>query len=516
MRNPEFNFERAIEGLVGTLYDPTIVWPGGWDIPDWLKKKISLDRMIEEQKSISGGQPTASNSEVVAYLMTASLAKPMDRDWHDIYLYAANIEFKREGAQMPGNIPVPTVLSNYQKGMLNDLKRWIYDQRLKNRARIRKGEKLKDDKPPARPQAVVPPSARQTTTPSIKTGGEKPRDNIAQVRKPWMPTGIQMWQVPLEQFLAWQKSRYPNAKDAEFYQWRMEHRRAVGQALREKRTLPPAVLKDYPGLAQHPERGNNPSLPPGFKPHYIYVLDRGRLRVMGMPIRFPGELSEYKFFMYQYPKKKGFEGLQHSGMMPKHLVGMFVVTEMKTGGWVSFASSPEQAYEEAHNKLKSLGPEKLKRVMDRGLGITGGPVNNPIKLDPKVYGKWQKIEDRVFPGGGIYIGWMRQHKFVELKRGYPFGKVSLVQISGKGNVFGITALTSAHSVFPLSAYSRYGETAPVKGQKGLKLFERHEGATSLKVAMRKAEELKKTLARRFDQVTRDTVLLKNLRIVKWR
>jgi hypothetical protein len=198
-------------------------------------------------------------------------------------------------------------------------------------------------------------------------------------------------------------------------------------------------------------------------------------------------------------------------MMPKHLVGMFVVTEMKTGGWVSFASSPEQAYEEAHNKLKGLGPEKLKRDMDRGLGITGGPINNPIKFDPKVYGRWQLIDEIGTPASGYYIGWMRQHKNVELKP-FPYSKTSLVQISGRGNIFGITALTFAHSIFPVTG----GKFAPTRGQKGLKLFERHEGATSLMVARRKAEELKKTLARRFDQVTRNTVLLKNLRIVRWK
>jgi hypothetical protein len=132
-----------------------------------------------------------------------------------------------------------------------------------------------------------------------------------------------------------------------------------------------------------------------------------------------------------------------------------------------------------------------------------------IKFDANVWGKWQTISDFHFPGGGYSTAFVRQHKNVELRHGYPFQKVSLVQVSGKGNAFVITAQTSSHSVFPQSPSSRYGETAPVKGQTGIRLFHVEETAPNLKVALMKAESLKKTMVQRFEKVTRDTMPVKN-------
>ena len=81
--------DRQISDLVGALTDPIIVMPGGWGdtLPDWIKDAITVERLIENLKHLNGEEPTGTDAEAVAYLYTASLTAPMDRDWAEIYLY---------------------------------------------------------------------------------------------------------------------------------------------------------------------------------------------------------------------------------------------------------------------------------------------------------------------------------------------------------------------------------------------------------------------------------------------
>jgi len=127
--------EQGISDIVGCLTDPIIVFPGGWGdtVPDWLKTAITMERMIGDMKALKGENPTGTNAEACAYLMTVSLTQPMDSDWTQIYLYIAGQSYKRwNKGEMPADIAVDSI-SDYQIGELNRLKSWLYHQRVRAR-----------------------------------------------------------------------------------------------------------------------------------------------------------------------------------------------------------------------------------------------------------------------------------------------------------------------------------------------------------------------------------------------
>ena len=127
--------EKGISDIVGCLTDPIIVFPGGWGdtIPEWLKTATTLERMLGNMKAMKGDEPTGTDAEACAYLMTVSLTQPMDSDWTQIYLYIATQTYKRwEKGEMPDDVLVDSN-SEYQMGELNRLKAWLYRQRIKYR-----------------------------------------------------------------------------------------------------------------------------------------------------------------------------------------------------------------------------------------------------------------------------------------------------------------------------------------------------------------------------------------------
>ena len=131
----EKQVERGISEIVGALTDPIIVFPGGWGdtLPEWLKTAITLERMMGNMKALKGEEPTGTNAEACAYLMTLSLTQPIDSDWTQIYLYIAGQVYKWwNKGDMPADIVVDTI-SDYQTGELNRLKAWLYRQRIKAR-----------------------------------------------------------------------------------------------------------------------------------------------------------------------------------------------------------------------------------------------------------------------------------------------------------------------------------------------------------------------------------------------
>jgi len=127
--------EKGISDIVGCLTDPIIVFPGGWGdtVPEWLKTAITLERMIGSMKALKGEEPTGTNAEACAYLMTVSLTQPMDSEWTQIYLYVAGKTCKRwNKGEMPADIAVESV-TDHQLMDLNRLKAWLYRQRIKVR-----------------------------------------------------------------------------------------------------------------------------------------------------------------------------------------------------------------------------------------------------------------------------------------------------------------------------------------------------------------------------------------------
>jgi len=132
LNTPE-TVEKGISDIVGCLTDPIIVFPGGWGdtLPDWLKTAITLERMMGDMKVLKEKEPTGTDAEACAYLMTLSLTQPMDSDWTQIYLYIAGQSYKRwNKGEMPVDIAVDSI-NDYQIGELNRLKSWLYHRRVK-------------------------------------------------------------------------------------------------------------------------------------------------------------------------------------------------------------------------------------------------------------------------------------------------------------------------------------------------------------------------------------------------
>src|SRR4030042_4399413 len=94
-----------IDDIVGALFDPIIVMPGGWgdDLPEWLRTRVTLERLAENIVATREDREiTATDAEVACYLFTASLSVPIGGDWTQIYLYVAGGEIKEGGkAEIP-------------------------------------------------------------------------------------------------------------------------------------------------------------------------------------------------------------------------------------------------------------------------------------------------------------------------------------------------------------------------------------------------------------------------------
>ena len=138
--------ERKVDGwiddIVGALFDPIIVMPGGWgdDLPEWLRTRVTLERLAENIVATRENREiTATDAEAACYLFTASLTAPIGGDWTQIYLYVAGGEMKDK---MPEDLKVEA-LTESQWRDLKELKNWIYRQRVKHRKEKAHGERCK-------------------------------------------------------------------------------------------------------------------------------------------------------------------------------------------------------------------------------------------------------------------------------------------------------------------------------------------------------------------------------------
>lgn len=120
--------DSQIDNLVGALTDPIVAYPGGWGdtIPQDLKAAIEMQRLAQLMKHEEG---LATDAEVCAYLMTASLCAPFDHDWSEIYFYVVT---KYKGDQMPEDLRKDTITSDQMRD-LEHIKRWIWNSRVKHR-----------------------------------------------------------------------------------------------------------------------------------------------------------------------------------------------------------------------------------------------------------------------------------------------------------------------------------------------------------------------------------------------
>jgi len=134
--------DKQIDDVVGALTDPIIVMPGGWGetLPDWIKTRITLERLVENVKAARGEHPTGTDAEAMAYLYTASLTAPMSEHWANIYFYV----FTRVmGDKAPEDLRRDE-LTNYEQGLLGDLKAWLWNQRVKVRQERRREKRARE------------------------------------------------------------------------------------------------------------------------------------------------------------------------------------------------------------------------------------------------------------------------------------------------------------------------------------------------------------------------------------
>ncbi len=142
----EKQIDKGISDIVGALTDPILVFPGGWGdtLPEWLKHAITLERLVTNMKALKGEEPTGTDAEACAYLMTVSLTQPIDSDWTQIYLYVATQTYLKCGkGEMPADIAVNS-LSDYQMSELKRFKSWLYQRRVEARMDRERSERREE------------------------------------------------------------------------------------------------------------------------------------------------------------------------------------------------------------------------------------------------------------------------------------------------------------------------------------------------------------------------------------
>jgi len=128
------SFKRAKSDFVldfmDLLQSPIIVYPSQWQdaVPKDLLNNITMARML----TLMRGEPMASLTEVVAYLMPRTFESPMPSEWVNIYTWCglqyAKTFKKTEQIKAMEEI-VPQLLSEYEMGLLKRLRFWIYEKR---------------------------------------------------------------------------------------------------------------------------------------------------------------------------------------------------------------------------------------------------------------------------------------------------------------------------------------------------------------------------------------------------
>ena len=114
------------------LASPIIVFKSAWQdtIPKEILGRIKLSRIICSMT----GDKMASLTETLAYMMPRTYEAPMQTEWANIYTwlglqYAMQTKSKD---QLEAMIEIaPKELSDYEKGLLKNLRLWIYDKRRK-------------------------------------------------------------------------------------------------------------------------------------------------------------------------------------------------------------------------------------------------------------------------------------------------------------------------------------------------------------------------------------------------
>ena len=125
------------------LASPIIVFKSAWQdtIPKDILERIKLSRIICSMTQ----EKMASLTETLAYIMPRTYEAPMPTEWVNIYTWLGlqyAMQFKNKGQLDAMNEIAPKELSKYEMGLLNNLRKWIYDKRRQALKRILKKNKI--------------------------------------------------------------------------------------------------------------------------------------------------------------------------------------------------------------------------------------------------------------------------------------------------------------------------------------------------------------------------------------
>ncbi|MFD1616405.1 hypothetical protein [Gelatiniphilus marinus] len=114
------------------LTSPIIVFKSAWQdiIPKDLLNNVKLSRLLCSMQQ----EEMASLTEALAYMMPRTYEAPMPTEWVNIYTWLGlqyARQFKNTDQLNAMKEIAPKKLSEYEVGLLNNLRRWIYDKRRK-------------------------------------------------------------------------------------------------------------------------------------------------------------------------------------------------------------------------------------------------------------------------------------------------------------------------------------------------------------------------------------------------
>jgi len=124
----ESRFRHKLEKVLINLNRPIILHPGGLEIPDNLKKQISIERA---EQILKGNFDEVTDTEVMIYLSSASMAAPLSQEYFNIYLYCFQKTMKRISIEVPPDLLKVKNLTDYEEQLVNDLKGWIWNKSVK-------------------------------------------------------------------------------------------------------------------------------------------------------------------------------------------------------------------------------------------------------------------------------------------------------------------------------------------------------------------------------------------------
>jgi len=144
-KQPNPKEDEWIGNLVGALTDPIIVWPSPWkdDIPEDLKKQIPLERLIMNMKVAHEGKGVpVGDLEALVYMFPRAIESPMTSEQIKLYFYCFNQAMNFMHKEVPEDLKTKKYeeLDSYEMSQLDDLKRFIWDRRLKARKERARGE----------------------------------------------------------------------------------------------------------------------------------------------------------------------------------------------------------------------------------------------------------------------------------------------------------------------------------------------------------------------------------------